>query len=163
MWYNILIMISKYIKDLVESPSSGVIRKMFEEGAILKQKYGEDNVYDFSLGNPDLDPPQKVIDAIKEIASKEEHLSHGYMPNAGYPETRKAMAAKLSSEQGVSIDFSNIVMSVGAAGALNATFKALLNPGDQVIVPCPYFTEYDHYIKNHGGEIIKVKTNTVEM
>ena len=151
-------MISKKIKDLVESPSSGVIRKMFEEGAALKKQYGEDKVYDFSLGNPDLDPPSQVIDAIKQVTSQESHLCHGYMPNAGYPETRAAMAEKTSKEQGVPVDFSNIVMAVGAAGALNSTLKALLNDGDEVIVPCPYFTEYDHYIHNHGGEIIRVKT-----
>lgn len=153
-------MISKKIKDLVESPSSGVIRKMFEEGAMLKKKYGEDKVYDFSLGNPDLDPPKKVVDAIQKIAAEETHLCHGYMPNAGYPETRAAMAAKTSKEQGVEIDFSNVVMEVGAAGALNATMKSLLNDGDEVIVPCPYFTEYDHYIHNHGGEIVRVKTTS---
>ena len=151
-------MISKNIKALVESPSSGVIRKMFEEGAALKKKYGEDNVYDFSLGNPDLDPPQKVLSAINEVVAEENHLCHGYMPNAGYIETRQAMAQKTALEQGVPVDYSNVVMSVGAAGALNSTLKALLNPGDEVIVPCPYFTEYDHYIHNQGGEIIRVKT-----
>ncbi|MCR4734985.1 MAG: pyridoxal phosphate-dependent aminotransferase [Treponema sp.] len=151
-------MISQNIKNLVESPSSGVIRKMFEEGALLKAKYGEDKVYDFSLGNPDLDPPEKVVKAIQEVAASESHLCHGYMPNAGYKETRQAMAKKTSLEQGVEIDFSNVIMTVGAAGALNVIFKALLNPGDEVIVPCPYFTEYDHYIHNHGGEIVRVKT-----
>lgn len=151
-------MISNKVKQLVESPSSGVIRKMFEEGAVLKAKYGADKVYDFSLGNPDLDPPEAVINAIKEVTAEETHLCHGYMPNAGYPETRKAMAEKTSKEQGVDIPFDCVVMAVGAAGALNATFKALLNDGDEVIVPCPYFTEYDHYIHNHGGEIIRVKT-----
>lgn len=151
-------MISQNVKSLVESPSSGVIRKMFEEGAVLKAKYGEDKVYDFSLGNPDLDPPKKVVDAINAVAASESHLCHGYMPNAGYKETREAMAKKTSLEQGVPVDFSNVVMAVGAAGALNVIFKALLNPGDQVIVPCPYFTEYDHYIHNHGGEIVRVKT-----
>ena len=151
-------MISQNVKSLVESPSSGVIRKMFEEGAVLKAKYGEDKVYDFSLGNPDLDPPKKVIDAINSVAASESHLCHGYMPNAGYKETREAMAKKTSIEQGVPVDFSNVVIAVGAAGALNVIFKALLNPGDEVIVPCPYFTEYDHYIHNHGGEIVRVKT-----
>ena len=153
-------MISKNIKELVESPSAGVIRKMFEEGAMLKKKYGEDNVYDFSIGNPDLDPPKEVVDAIKEVAQDETHLCHGYMPNAGYTEARQAMADKTSLEQGVPIEYSNVCMAVGAAGALNATMKALLNDGDEVIVPCPYFVEYDHYIKNHGGKIIRVNTKT---
>ena len=151
-------MISKNIKELVESPSSGVIRKMFEEGAMLKKKYGEDNVYDFSIGNPDLDPPKKVVDAIKEVANSETHLCHGYMPNAGYQEARQAMADKTSKEQGVPVDFNNVVMEVGAAGALNVTMKSILNDNDEVIVPCPYFVEYDHYIKNHGGKIVRVST-----
>ena len=157
MCYN-KIMISKNIKALVESPSAGVIRKMFEEGAVLKQKYGADKVYDFSLGNPDLDPPQTVVDAIKEIAQDTSHNCHGYMPNAGYPQARQAMADKSAKEQGVPVSKECVVMAVGAAGALNSALKALLNPGDEVIVPCPYFTEYDHYIHNHGGEIIRVKT-----
>lgn len=151
-------MLSQKIKSIVESPSNGVIRKMFEEGAALKLKYGADKVYDFSIGNPDLDPPQKVFEVVKEIASDTTHLRHGYMPNPGYVETRTAMAKKTSIEQGVEIDYSNVIMAVGAAGAINATLKALLNEGDEVIVPCPYFAEYGHYIHNHGGEIVGVKT-----
>ena len=151
-------MISQNIKKLVESPSAGVIRKMFEEGNLLKQKYGEDKVFDFSLGNPDLDPPEPVVEQIKLVAADKTHLCHGYMPNAGYKEAREAMAQKTSIEQGVPVDFSNIVMAVGAAGALNVTLKSLLNDGDEVIVPCPYFTEYDHYIHNSNGEIVRVKT-----
>lgn len=151
-------MISQKIKQLVESPSSGVIRKMFEEGAQLKAKYGEDKVFDFSIGNPDLDPPKKVLEAIKQIQAEENHLCHGYMPNVGYKETREAMAKKTSLEQGVEIGFENVVMAVGAAGALNSILKAILNENDEVIVPCPYFVEYDHYIHNHGGEIIRAKT-----
>ena len=160
MWYTILTMISKDIKAIVESPSNGVIRKMFEEGALLKQKFGAENVYDFSIGNPDLDPPQKVCDAVKEVALDTTHLRHGYMPNPGYTETRQAMAKKTSIEQGVEIDFSNVVMSVGAAGAINATLKALLNPGDEVIVPCPYFAEYGHYVHNYNGKIVGVPTKS---
>ena len=151
-------MISQKVKEIVESPSNGVIRKMFEEGALLKQKYGAENVYDFSIGNPDLDPPQKVCDAVKEVAADTTHLRHGYMPNPGYTETRQAMAKKTSIEQGVEIDFSNVVMAVGAAGAINVTLKALLNPNDEVIVPCPYFAEYGHYVHNYGGEIVGVPT-----
>lgn len=151
-------MISQKIKELVESPSAGVIRKMFEEGAVLKAKYGEDNVYDFSIGNPDLDPPKKVLDAIKSVQTEETHLCHGYMPNAGYETARKAMAEKTSKEQGVAVGYENVVMTVGAAGALNVIFKAILNPNDEVIVPSPYFVEYDHYIQNHGGVIVRAKT-----
>lgn len=151
-------MISQKVKAIVESPSNGVIRKMFEEGNLLRQKYGDDKVYDFSIGNPDLDPPQKVVECIKEVASDKTHLRHGYMPNPGYQKTREAMAKKVELEQGVKINFSNVIMSVGAAGAINATLKALLNDGDEVIVPCPYFAEYGHYVHNHNGEIIGVKT-----
>lgn len=151
-------MVAEHIKELVESPTAGVIRRMFEEGAVLKQKYGPDNVYDFSLGNPDLDPPEKVTEAIRKTAQDTTHGCHGYMPNAGYPAARDAMAKKTSVEQGMTVPGSSIIMSVGAAGALNAVLKALLNPGDEVIVPCPYFTEYDHYIHNHNGEIHRVQT-----
>lgn len=151
-------MISKNIKTIVESPSNGVIRKMFEEGALLKQKYGADKVYDFSIGNPDLDPPQKVVDAVKEVAADMTHLRHGYMPNAGYPETRAAMAEKTSKEQGVPVDGSCVVMEVGAGGALNVIFKTLLNPGEEVVIPCPFFAEYTHYVHNYAGEIVPVKT-----
>ena len=151
-------MISQKLKETVQSPSSGVIRKMFEEGAALKAKFGADKVFDFSIGNPDLDPPQKVLDAIKEVTAEETHLCHGYMPNAGYPEARKAMAAKTEKEQGVPVNFENVVMAVGAAGALNVVMKTLLNQDDEVIVPCPYFAEYYHYINNHGGKIVRVNT-----
>lgn len=152
-------MISKKIKSIIESPANGVIRKMFEEGILLKKKFGEENVYDFSLGNPDLDPPEEVINAIKDVALDTSHMCHGYMPNPGYVEARKAMAEKTSIEQGVEIGYENIVMSVGAAAALNCVIKALVDEGDEVLAPCPYFAEYNHYVRNHGGEIIPVKTN----
>ncbi len=149
-------MISKNIKSILESPTAGVIRKMFEEGAVLKEKFGADNVYDFSLGNPDLDPPEEVIEAIKNVSLDTSHMCHGYMPNAGYPEARAAMAEKTALEQGVPVSADSIVMSVGAAGAMNSVIKAIVNPGDEIIVPCPYFAEYDHYIHNHGAEIRRV-------
>lgn len=151
-------MISRNIKSILESPTAGVIRKMFEEGAVLKEKFGADNVYDFSLGNPDLDPPEEVLSAIKEVAKDTSHMCHGYMPNAGYPKARAAMAEKTSLEQGVPVSFDSVVMSVGAAGAMNSVIKAIVNPGDEIIVPCPYFAEYDHYIHNHGAEICRVTT-----
>lgn len=152
-------MISQNLKSLLENPMAGVIRKMFEEGALLKEKYGANKVYDFSIGNPDLDPPNQVIDAIKEVAQDTSHMCHGYMPNAGYIECRKAMAEKTSLEQGMDVPYENIVMSVGAAGALNSILKSLIDTDDEVIVLCPYFTEYDHYIHNHGGKVVRVKTN----
>lgn len=131
---------------------------MFEEGARLKKEFGEENVYDFSLGNPDLEPPPEVEAALLKAANDRTHNRHGYMQNAGYMNTREEMARKTSLEQGVKVDASNIVMSVGAAGALNAVLKAILNSGDEVIVPCPYFAEYDHYIENHCGVIRRVPT-----
>ncbi|MBE6353904.1 pyridoxal phosphate-dependent aminotransferase [Treponema sp.] len=148
--------ISAYIKETMSNKSAGVIRKMFEEGLKLKAQYGEDNVFDFSLGNPDLDPPAKVTDALKKCAADESKNIHGYMPNAGYKFCRDAMAKKTSLEQGVEISGDCVVMAVGAAGALNAVFKAVLNPGDNVIVPSPFFTEYRHYVKNYQGELIEV-------
>ncbi len=151
-------MISNNIKSVLQNPAAGVIRKMFEEGAVLKQKFGADNVYDFSLGNPDLEPPAEVQDAIKLIAEDTSHNAHGYMSNAGYPEARAAMAQKTSEEQGSKVPMDCVVMSVGAAGAMNSVIKALVNPGDEIIVPCPYFAEYDHYIHNHGAEICRVNT-----
>lgn len=149
--------IAPHIKAAMEG--SSFIRKMFEEGIQLKQKFGEDNVFDFSIGNPDLEPPEGVIAAIKDEAASEVKGSHGYMPNPGYPETRAAIARKISLEQNKQISFENIVMSVGAAGALNCVFKAILSPGDEVIVPSPFFVEYRGYAANHGGKLIPVPTN----
>ena len=142
----------------MNSKGASVIRKMFEEGNALKAKYGEDNVFDFSLGNPDLDPPEEVLSAIEEIAKDKSHGAHGYMPNAGYMEARKAMAAKTKKEQGVDVKAENICMTVGAAGALNCVFKAILNAGDNVVVPSPFFAEYRHYVHNQGAELIEVPT-----
>ena len=146
------------MKSILENPANGVIRKMFEEGALLKKKYGEDNVYDFSIGNPDLDPPAEVVEAIKEIAADTSPMCHGYMPNPGYMQARQAMAEKTSLEQGTAVPADCVIMSVGAAGVMNCVFKALLNDGDEVIVPAPYFAEYGHYCANHGGTLRPVPT-----
>lgn len=151
-------MIARNMKSILENPANGVIRKMFEEGALLKKKYGEDNVYDFSIGNPDLDPPSEVVEAIEEIAADTSPMCHGYMPNPGYMQARQAMAEKTSLEQGTAVPADCVIMSVGAAGAMNCVFKALLNVGDEVIVPAPYFAEYGHYCANHGGALRPVPT-----
>ena len=151
-------MIARNMKSILENPANGVIRKMFEEGALLKKKYGEDNVYDFSIGNPDLDPPSEVVEAIEEIAADTSPMCHGYMPNPGYMQARQAMAEKTSLEQGTAVPADCVIMSVGAAGAMNCVFKALLNVGDEVIVPVPYFAEYVHYCANHGGTLRPVPT-----
>ncbi len=149
-------MIAPYIKETITSKGASVIRKMFEEGVALKKQYGEDNVFDFSLGNPDLDPPQEVVDAIQKVAKDTSHGCHGYMPNAGYPDVREAMAKKVSGEQGVELHGENVVMTVGAASALTSVLKTILSPGDNVIVPAPFFAEYRHYVHNFQGELIEV-------
>lgn len=154
------IMISRYFQNLLNDKAASAIRKMFEEGKILKQKYGEDNVYDFSLGNPDLNPPQKVLDAIKEVALDERKGVHGYMSNAGFDETREAMAKKESAQQKVSVDSSCVVMTVGAASAISAVVKTLIMPGEEVVVPSPFFAEYTHYVHGHGGALVPVETKS---
>lgn len=154
------IMISRYFQNLLNDKAASAIRKMFEEGKILKQKYGEDNVYDFSLGNPDLNPPQKVLDAIKEVALDERKGVHGYMSNAGFGEAREAMAKKESAQQKVSVDSSCVVMTVGAASAISAVVKTLIMPGEEVVVPSPFFAEYTHYVHGHGGALVPVETKS---
>lgn len=151
-------MIAKHIQETVNSKGASVIRRMFEEGIALKKQHGEDKVFDFSLGNPDLDPPQKVVSAIMEEAGDVSHGCHGYMPNAGYPSVREAIARKISAEQGVPVSGEQVVMTAGAASALNCVLKAILNPGDEVIVPAPFFAEYRHYVGNHGGVLVEVPT-----
>ena len=153
-------MIAKHIKETINSKGASVIRKMFEEGIILKKKHGDDAVFDFTLGNPDLDPPKKVVDAIQEEAKDTSHGCHGYMPNAGYPFVREAIAQKITKEQGVAVKGENVIMTVGAASALNCVFKAILNPSDEVIVPAPFFAEYRHYAKNHGGNLVEVPSKS---
>lgn len=151
-------MIASQIKETINSKGASVIRKMFEEGIQLKKQYGDDNVFDFSLGNPDLDPPNEVQAAILETAEDTTHGCHGYMPNAGYPEVRAAMARKVGGEQETELDGGNVVMTVGAASALNCVLKAILNPGDEVVVSSPFFAEYRHYVHNFGGKLIEVPT-----
>ncbi len=127
------------------------IRKMFEEGARLKAKYGPENVFDFSLGNPNLSPPPRFHQALMEAAKNSGGSQHSYMPNTGYPLVKKAVAESISAVQGIAISAEDVIMTCGAAGALNVIFKAILDPGDQVITPRPYFMEYDSYVDNHGG------------
>ncbi len=141
--------IADHIRESMQK--SSWIRKMFEEGIKLKAQFGEENVFDFSLGNPDLDPPAKFFDVLKGFAQKPVKGAHGYMPNAGYPSVRKAIAAMVSSEQGIEIPVDNIIMTCGAAGGLNTVLKTILNPGDEVVVSKPYFVEYNFYITNHNG------------
>ncbi len=141
-------MISRTMKESLRS--SSLIRKMFEEGNRLKKIYGAENVYDFSIGNPDLEPPQTVIDAFRQISFAAEPGIHKYMPNAGYLSTREAVSNSLCTGE-VRPGPECIVMTAGAAGAINVALKALLDPGDEVLVITPYFVEYFAYIRNHGG------------
>ncbi len=144
------------IQDAIQR--SSWIRQMFEEGARLKALYGADKVYDFSLGNPDLEPPENFRKVLGSIIAEPPIGVHGYMANAGYDETRAAVAAYVSKEQGVEVSADHVMMTCGSAGALNCIFKALLDPGDEVIVPAPYFVEYGFYADNHGGQIRVVST-----
>ena len=139
--------------------NSSAIRKMFEAGIELRKKYGAENVYDFSLGNPDLPPPAKVAEALKEAAGKAgEPFSIGYMPNAGYPALREKMAAKLAAEQQVPLKAEHVLMTCGAAGGINVFFRATLNEGDEVLTPSPYFVEYGFYAGHSGGKLVPVPT-----
>ena len=138
---------------------SSWIRKMFEEGIRLKQEFGSDNVFDFSLGNPDLNPPGRFFDMLRTLSASHIPGVHGYMPNAGFPDVRKAIAAKVSREQGIVVSADFVIMTCGAAGGCNALMKTILNPGDEVLVPKPYFVEYNFYVKNHGGVIRPVESS----
>ncbi len=142
-------MISKRVVQSMQN--SSYIRRMFEEGIRLKQIHGAGNVYDFSLGNPDLEPPKEVTEALKAIVAEARPGLHSYMSNAGYPETRAAVAGKLSRVSGVEIPAANVLMTVGAAGAMNCAFHSLLDAGDEVVVLAPYFVDYLNYVANHGG------------
>lgn len=136
--------------------SSSWIRKMFETGSLLKAKFGNDNVFDFSLGNPNIEPPDEFEKKLKEYTQAAVPGMHAYMPNAGYPDVREKIARWVSRTEKTEIASGNIVMTCGAAGAMNAVLKTILNPGDKVIVIAPYFAEYDAYITNHGGEVTRV-------
>ena len=135
------------------------IRAMFEEGIRLKQQYGAENVFDFSLGNPVMEPPPQFYAALRYLANEPRPGMHRYMPNAGYPETRAAIAAQLAQETGVPFTEQHIVMVVGAAAGLNVVLKTLLDPGDEVLVFAPYFVEYLFYVDNHQGVAKVVQTD----
>ena len=144
-------MIAEKMQNMVKNSSA--IRAMFEEGNRLAQIYGRENVYDFSLGNPNVPAPKAVKEAIMEILESEDPVVlHGYTnSNAGYPEVREAVASSLNERFGTAFAGKNIVMTVGAAGGLNVALKILLNPGDEVIVFAPYFGEYRSYTANFDG------------
>jgi aspartate aminotransferase len=124
---------------------------MFEEGVELKKKFGPENVYDFSLGNPRLPPPDKFTEVLRDVVNTCSLDAHCYMPNTGYPEVCGSVADYLSKEQGVQVERTDVLMTCGAAGALNVALKAILDPGDEVLTPEPCFVEYGFYADNHGG------------
>jgi aspartate aminotransferase len=148
--------ISNKIRDSLAR--SSWIRKMFEEGDRLSKIYGADKVFDFSIGNPDLEPPAAFKKRLQELAANPIPGMHKYMSNAGYPQTRKAVADYLNQKTGQALNENHIVMTVGAGGGLNVVFKAILNPGDEIIVSSPYFVEYGFYTDNHQGKLVVVKS-----
>ncbi|WP_455716427.1 pyridoxal phosphate-dependent aminotransferase [Anaerosporobacter sp.] len=151
-------MISDKMVSLVKNSST--IRAMFEEGKKLADIYGEENVYDFSIGNPSVEPPIEVKEAILDIITNESpNLVHGYMNNSGYEDVRAVIAKHINTVQGTAFTSENIVMTVGAAGGLNVIFKALLNQGDEVITFTPYFGEYRFYVSNYDGILVEVSPN----
>lgn len=155
-------MIADKMKNMVANSSA--IRAMFEEGNRLAGIYGKENVFDFSLGNPNVPAPKAVKEAIIEILNEEDPVVlHGYTnSNAGYPEVRQAVAESLNGRFGTSFAGKNIVMTVGAAGGLNVALKVLLNPGDEVIVFAPYFGEYRSYTANYDGVLVEISPNTAD-
>jgi aspartate aminotransferase len=141
--------ISARIRDAIQN--SSWIRRMFEEGAELKARLGPDKVYDFTLGNPDLEPPPRFREELLKAAQDPSPGLHVYMPNAGLLATRQALAARLSRLHGLEFTAQDLILTCGAAGGLNVILKALLDPGDEVVVLAPYFPEYLFYADNHGG------------
>jgi aspartate aminotransferase len=137
---------------------SSWIRRMFEEGTRLKAERGAENVYDYTLGNPDVEPPAQFLGALKRIVNEGRAGVHGYMPNAGFPAARAAVAAMLQRETGLDFVADDIFMTVGSAGACNVILKSILDPGDEVIVLMPCFSEYRFYVSNHSGTIVPVET-----
>lgn len=131
--------------------SSSWIRRMFEEGLALKARYGASEVFDFSIGNPDLEPPPQFVEKLRELVCSNELGTHGYMPNAGYYATRTAMSRKVNREHRIETTAEHLIMCVGAAAGLNVVMKTILNPGDEVLCVRPYFVEYGAYVQNHGG------------
>lgn len=140
---------------------SSIIRAMFEEGKKLSSIYGEENVFDFSLGNPNVKPPESIREAVYEILREEPpNLVHGYMNNSGYEDVRAKIAENINKKYNVKLTKNNLVMTCGAAGGLNIILKTLLNPGDEVIVFSPFFGEYENYVKNFDGRLVIIPSDS---
>lgn len=140
--------------------NNSAIRTMFEEGDQMRAKYGRENVFDFSLGNPDAPTPPEVKQAIKEIVEEEPDLIlHGYMSNAGFEDVRETIARHINKTQGTNFSKKNILMTVGAASGLNVALKTILNPGEEVVIFTPYFLEYNWYVNNYDGVVVQAPTD----
>ena len=148
-------MIAKNMEFLVKNSSA--IRAMFEEGKKMAAEVGPENVFDFSLGNPNVPAPEEVGQAVRDLINEGDPVSlHGYMNNAGFEDVRQKVAENLNRRFGTSFAVRNILMTVGAAGGLNVILKALLDPGSEVLVFAPFFGEYRWYVQNHGGVLVTV-------
>ena len=153
-------MIAEKMKPLVQNNSA--IRAMFEEGKRLAGIYGAENVYDFSLGNPNVPAPEAIKTGIMEILNEEEStFIHGYMSNAGYEDVRAAIAEELNERFQTAFRMENLIMTVGAASGLNIVLKTILNPGDEVITFAPYFLEYNSYVRNYDGIRIQIPSSRI--
>lgn len=152
-------MISEKMKVLTKGNS--LIRAMFEEGKKMAAIYGKENVFDFSLGNPSIEAPKEVKDAIIKILDETNPMElHGYPNNSGFEDVRLHLANQCNKKHGTNYDEKNYVIVTGAAAALNIIFKTLLNPNDEVIAFAPYFLEYNNYVANHGGKVVSVSADT---
>jgi aspartate aminotransferase len=153
--YTPAMIVSRAVTDNLTKASW--IRRMFEEGARLKQERGADKVFDFTLGNPEIEPPPAVLATARRLLEPDAppHL-HAYMPNAGHPRVREAVARRVSAATGLPYTANHVLMTVGAGAALNTVLKALLDPGDEVITVAPFFAEYVFYVENHGGRLVVV-------
>jgi aspartate aminotransferase len=149
--------ISRAIAEQMEHASW--IRRMFEIGLELRRERGPENVFDFTLGNPDVEPPEPVIAALRRVVAENRPRSHAYMPNAGYPEVRDTIARGLAGRTGLPFTAADVIMTVGAAGAINIVLKSILDPGDEVILLNPIFPEYRFYVENHGGKVVLAETD----
>ncbi|MHC1685148.1 MAG: pyridoxal phosphate-dependent aminotransferase [Clostridiaceae bacterium] len=150
-------MFSQKVIDVLSK--SSLIRAMFEEGETLRKTYGAENVYDFSIGNPDPEPPAKVKEVLKRLVLEDAPKQHAYMPNPGYPDVRAKVAEYVSREKGVNLEMKHVIMTCGAGGALNVILKTILNHDEEVIVFSPFFVEYPNYIDNANGKCIVAATN----
>jgi aspartate aminotransferase len=149
--------IARKIAAFIENASW--IRKMFEEGERLRSIHGAENVFDFTLGNPTVEPPAEFEEEVRKLAKHPIPGMHRYMNNAGYEDTRRAVAEVLAEKSGLEVKGSHVIMTCGAGGALNVALKTILNPGDEVIILTPFFVEYKFYIDNHGGVPVEAWTD----